>query len=308
VLIGGTDGITPGGACTGACNLISGNELVGIQIPSGTDDVQVQGNFIGPDLNGTAAFPGQDTGIEIADSTNTSIGGTTPSARNLISGNDGEGIYLHSDKLACTNNVVQGNFIGTDTTGAKQLGNSGAGVLIMDGADNGIGGGAPGSGNLIRFNGDTGVVVIESAGKEAKRNVIRSNEIADNAGLGIDLAGNGPTANDAGDGDAGANELQNRPVITSVVAAGTSLTINGTLNSTPNATFAIDLFASEAPHPASEGTGRFFLGSNSVSTNASGHATFSVIRTAPDAGTVNVSATATDVTGNTSEFCATKGP
>ena len=49
-------------------------------------------------------------------------------------------------------------------------------------------------------------------------NTIRGNSIHDNVGLGIDLAQSARTPNDEGDGDAGANALQNFPVLESVTA------------------------------------------------------------------------------------------
>ena len=57
--IGGTTGTTPGGACTGACNVISNSTVVGVKISgSGATGNQVQGNFIGTDVNGTSTSMG----------------------------------------------------------------------------------------------------------------------------------------------------------------------------------------------------------------------------------------------------------
>ncbi len=62
--------------------------------------------------------------------------------------------------------------------------------------------------NWIGFNGLDGVSIEDGA--EA---VVRANRVRDNEGLAIDLGENGPTANDIGDADFGANDLQNYPEI-----------------------------------------------------------------------------------------------
>jgi enamine deaminase RidA (YjgF/YER057c/UK114 family) len=66
-------------------------------------------------------------------------------------------------------------------------------------------------------------------------NIISQNSIHDNVGLGIDLGSAGVTANDAGDADTGANNLQNFPVITD--AAGGTTTVSGTLTSEAHVIF-----------------------------------------------------------------------
>jgi hypothetical protein len=94
-VIGGSTGTTPGGPCTGACNLISGN-TVGIIVsaivsaangtPNGTI---IQGNFVGTDVTGNAAL-GNGAGLQnisITDGTGAvTIGGASPNQRNVISG------------------------------------------------------------------------------------------------------------------------------------------------------------------------------------------------------------------------------
>ncbi len=121
-----------------------------------------------------------------------------------------------------------------------------------------------------------------------------------NAGLGIDLGADGVTPNDAGDGDTGANNLQNFPVLTSATSGST--TIEGTLNSTPNTKFRLEFFSSTECDPSGYGEGETFLVFIDVTTDGSGNVTFTV--TFPDTvpGGHFITATATDPNNNTSEF------
>lgn len=124
-------------------------------------------------------------------------------------------------------------------------------------------------------------------------------------GLGIDLTNDqnslGVTPNDAGDKDTGANGLQNFPVLTSATTGG-AVTVRGTLDSLPNATFRVEFFASTSADPTGFGQGGQFLGFATVTTDASGHAVFNVTLQVPVAPGEVVAATATDARNNTSEF------
>jgi CSLREA domain-containing protein len=104
----------------------------------------VQGNFIGTNATGTGP-PGDGNGVDgvrIFGSSGNLIGGATPEARNVISGNVEFGVNIEGDApgLPATGNKVQGNYIGTDATGAQALPNGSDGVHIHGGADNLIGG------------------------------------------------------------------------------------------------------------------------------------------------------------------------
>ncbi len=138
---------TIGGTAAGALNLISGNIGTGLQIDGSNSGNLVQGNLIGTDITGTFDF-GNQTGVAIGSANNT-IGGTTAAARNLVSGNN-NGVLLNGG--GANANLVQGNFIGTDASGAADLGNSLFGVDINFGSGNTIGGTATGAGNLISGN------------------------------------------------------------------------------------------------------------------------------------------------------------
>src|SRR5262249_15625033 len=123
------------------------------------------------------------------------------------------------------------------------------------------------------------------------------NSIFSNGGLGIDLGDDGRTANDLGDPDSGANNLQNFPVLTKASLEGSIVIVEGKLNSTPNTFFTLEFFGNDASSPDE---GKTYLGSIGVFTDADGNATFTV---AFSAGFGDyVTATATDPDHNTSEF------
>ena len=123
---------------------------------------------------------------------------------------------------------------------------------------------------------------------------LTQNSIANNGLLGIDLGANGVTANDAGDGDTGANNLQNFPVLTSAqVVSSTQVTIVGSLNSTANSQFRIEFFSSAAQDGTGHGEGETYLGFVDVTTNGSGNASFNTTLTATVSAGSFISATAT---------------
>jgi CSLREA domain-containing protein len=283
-----------GGTTAGAGNVISGNAGGSVTV-NGLDASGniLQGNYIGTDVTGTVAL-GNVGELSVLDAPGNTIGGTESGAGNIISGNGGG---LHIDGLNATGNLVQGNIFGTDVTGTSPLGNGGAGIRFSNGAsDNTVGGTESGAGNIVANSGWHGITVVETAGSG---NLILSNSIFDNGSLGIDLARGGVTANDEGDSDTGPNNLQNYPVLTSVVSNG-SAAIQATLNSTPSSSFTLEFFSNEVCDPSGYGEGQTPLGTASLATDASGSgsvtAAFSGVT-----GTV-VTATATDADGNTSEF------
>ena len=86
--------------------------------------------------------------------TGNTIGGSTETDYNIIAGNPGAGVHITDS--ATTKNCVQGNFIGTDSSGKKSIGN-GTGVLINDSTENTIGGTINGSTNPANVIGGNGV-------------------------------------------------------------------------------------------------------------------------------------------------------
>ena len=170
----GDRGTTIGGTTAGAGNLISGNSSAGVLIQDGAQpalDNLVIGNKIGTDITGTAALPNQGDGLDLFASNNT-IGGTSPADLNLISANQGNGINISEITNPANNNVIQGNYIGTDVTGRIALGNAFDGISDNFDSNNTIGGGSAGSGNLISANTNEGVDLFSVSGDLVTGNII----------------------------------------------------------------------------------------------------------------------------------------
>lgn len=185
---------TIGGLSAGARNVISGNTLYGIYISGySADNHIIQGNYIGSDPTGTAPRP-NGTGIFIGGSADANlVGGTSPAARNIISGNTNYGINITGS--GTNYNTVKNNYIGTDVTGAANLGNGSSGIRIANGTQNDTIGVA-GQGNIIAYNGagSTGIALVSDNSTRQIR--ISGNSFFNNSGLAIDLNNNGVTLND----------------------------------------------------------------------------------------------------------------
>ena len=317
---------------SGGRNVISGNNGSGISIiqssstTSATNNI-VANNYIGVDVTGnatktvgtftTSTVSNSGSGVLINAAGNT-VGGITTSgtsvARNVISGNRASGVSLSSNFASA--NTISGNYIGVGANGTTAIGNRDNGVQISNVAANNTVGGTgitvgacDNSCNVIANNGDPVNSTSARAGVYVdltgiSGNKIRGNSIFSNNGIGIDLGAVGMTANDAGDPDTGANNLQNFPSLT---LADTNGGITGTLNSTANTTFAID-FYSNTTTDGSSSEGRTFIGSTSVTTDSSGDGTFSYGTTSTLAAGQFITATATSTggsaqaVGDTSEF------
>ena len=181
-----------GGTTPGAGNVVSGNSDTGIEIEGSTSTGnRIEGNIIGLNAAGTAAIGNLD-GVIIEDAPNNIIGGATSAQRNIISGNTGgsrgSGVVIFGDDA--TGNLVQSNYIGTDITGALDLGNADSGVRISDNGDGGVSKGAA-SGNTIRDNVLSGnnYSGVSIANSGVNRNLILGNYI------GVDASGVGALGN-----------------------------------------------------------------------------------------------------------------
>ena len=115
------------------------------------------GNYIGTNAAGTGALP-NGGGVFIQDASSNTIGGNSPAARNIISGNGtigagGNGVNVTGP---ATGNRITGNYIGTDVTGTFAVPNTGNGVCLCPGSSGTfLGGEGLGDGNLISGNGTT---------------------------------------------------------------------------------------------------------------------------------------------------------
>ncbi len=140
-----------------------------------------------------------------------------------------------------------------------------------------------------------------------------TNSIFNNEGPGIDLGGNGVTANDENstpvpDDDFGPNSYQNFPVLDKTVISLGEIYIDGHLKSMPDKNYTLEFFASKLADNEGYGQGQTYLGSAVVTTDIDGNAAFTdkVFPYQTIFGDV-ITATATDPYGNTSEFSMAMG-
>ena len=308
-----------GSSVTVSRNVISDNGQNGVVA---NNSEAIFGNRIVSNGNPHLAGGAFGAGIKVYGSNNT-IGGTGAFQSNVISSNAADGVAIISVNPGVTGNenVVQGNDIGTEPgTVYNDEGNGGDGVSIETTGDgsggiNNVIGDAPsasvtGAGNVIAFNGLNGVSIFSDIGADNTGNAVLGNSIFENKLLGIDLGNDGVTANGSHAGQSGPNNWQATPIITSAVVDnnvdGASVLIAGTLDSLANTTYRIDFLQDVAADSATSREFLNFIGMRTVTTDATGHASFSdnfFVR-----GPGVFTATATDPTGNTSEFSAPTQP
>jgi len=268
-----------GGYRPGDGNVISGNGT-GVSLQSGGPTF-VMGNRIGTDATGMAAL-GNGTGIDLSHS-GVQIGGPTFWYGNLISGNSA-GIYVSiNDDAGAT--IIQNNVIGPDAAGGGGAGTQGIGITLSSTTALEL------RENVLAHNAVGIGLQYVSVRDRITRNRIYAN------GLGIDLDNQigGRTFNDPMDEDHGTNLLQNFPVLASGLASNGIVTVGGTVNSEPNATYDIEIFAQR-------GGGQIFVGTVPVSTDSAGDGAFSATFVADVAAGDVLTATATDAFGDTSEL------
>ena len=257
-----------GGTTPAARNLISGNTTNGVRVGIGnsgevSQNNRVEGNLIGTDAAGTSAIPNGASGVNVrGPASNNTIGGTTAAARNIISGNAAYGVFLESSP----GTVVQGNFIGTDVTGAAAVPNVVAGVNTSRNPSIGpannvfIGGAAAGAGNVISGNGngsgfDDGIFLGEG-GAAVQGNVIGRNASGTaplgNRKTGITVASNGNTIGGASPGAGNTiasngffgvsireQSIQRTPILSNSIFSNVQLGIN--LSGNDSAPFGVTL-------------------------------------------------------------------
>ena len=152
-----------GGTEAGAGNLIGGAYQVDLNIfPCA--GCRVQGNSIGYNPATTAVLS-VNNAIGFQSTTGLLLGGTTPSARNVIA-SDGTNLFV---TVEATNNLIQGNYIGVEPTGIRV---ASYGLVTIGGKDNTVGGTTPGARNVIGAAVETG---IGSSGNRVQGNYIGIN-------------------------------------------------------------------------------------------------------------------------------------
>jgi len=180
-----------GGDTAAERNVIAGNTSYGIYILDSATNV-VKGNYIGVKDDGMTALPNSN-GVYVSNSTGNTIGGSTAGRRNVISGNTSNGIYVVGNE-----NVVMGNYVGTDISGTVAIPNGNIGVRIGNGgaavsSGNIIGGSAAGQGNLISGNGSYGVQAVVSdlttiQGNTIGLDVTKTTALPNNYGISLSSA------------------------------------------------------------------------------------------------------------------------
>jgi choice-of-anchor C domain-containing protein len=172
-----SSGNTIGGTSASARNVMSGNTNEAVWIYGGSYNT-ISGNYIGLNAAGTAAIGNTDVGIYI-ESTNNTIGGTSSGARNVISGNSYEGIYLET---TATGTVVQGNYVGLNAAGTAAIANNDHGLYVTANGCT-IGGTASGAGNVVSGNTGYGLYITSNS------NTVQGNIV------GLDASGNNSIGN-----------------------------------------------------------------------------------------------------------------
>ena len=188
---------TIGGTAPGAGNVVGGDYSVGLAgsgvIIDGASTTSnlVEGNFIGVDVSGTNPVGYLKNAVSLSNNTaGNTIGGNVAGARNIMTG----GIVV-AGTIGVGANVVQGNDVGVDASGARLLGNGAntIGIQISGSSGNTIGGAAPGAGNVVAGSGLTVGIEVTSGVGFPKANIIQGNDVGVNSGraavLGSEQAG-----------------------------------------------------------------------------------------------------------------------
>jgi hypothetical protein len=167
------------------------NSFPGDAIDVSSNGNVIAGNFVGTNTAGTAALPNGASGIGAVilngSASNNTVGGITPAARNLISGNVGMGVQFFTG----TGNMAQGNLIGTDVTGTLALANSGRGVIDY-GTNDIVGGTTVAARNIISAN-NRGVDLFGGSNDTVQGNFIGTDVTGTvalgNPNVGVDVNG-----------------------------------------------------------------------------------------------------------------------
>ena len=279
---------------------------IGATTVSDPDHCQIIGNLVGILPNGMSA-PGNDYGLIL-----TGDGCTV--RNNWIAGNTLGAIWLQGQHY-----VVQSNYIGVAPLSFVPQLNGGFGVLVS-GSNNVVG--APvadfvpptlfelGLGNYVSDIPDGGIVVAAPGVSDTLRGNLVVNSGNATGNPANDLGDDGPTDNDAGDADAGVNNLQNFPQphgVAWTAPPALDATVNTTLETQPGF-YNIDVYLGKSCDAHGRGAPGLWVGSFEVFvTDAAAAEAFSVPAKIPtdyfDPATAAISLTATsELDGSTSEI------
>ncbi len=235
------ENILVGGTTAGASNIVSGTTgtlpfFVGAGInPVGGIGVLVQGNRVGTNVSGTAALPNTRNGIYVSSANFDTIGGIVPTARNIISGNGGDGVDIGAAGLTPDMKIL-GNFIGTNAAGNAAIPNGGFGLKIS---------------------------------QQNQNLLIDQNVISGNSGGGLQFCCKNGTASSVisnnliGTDATGANALGNNGI-------GLSISSGGTSGFTRDATFTGNTIVANASHGIfSDNSASLIFQNNFIGTNSS---------------------------------------
>lgn len=247
-----------------ARNVISGNVGFGVRFRKEATGNSLSGNYVGLDASGQNSIANAFGGFSTFEGAHSNlIGGMSPNQRNFISGNMEWGIRIQPNS---GNNLVLGNSIGVAIDGISAVGNEIGGVWLEEAGGNWIGNGTVQGANVIAHNGASGVVITGTA----INNVVARTEIYGHSEIGIDLGGDGSTANDETDIDDGPNALLNYPTLSLVASSGTESVFVGEIDTTENAEIRGEFFVDDPLTSAPDG--KHFIGFHSqIHSGASGH-------------------------------------
>ena len=323
----------------------SSSNISAVLLSAGDSTASIFGNYIGIAKDGlTDLTPEQEDGnglsgpfsigLNLLSNQGSIVGGSATGMKNVISGGD---VQI---SISSPNNSIIGNYIGTDYTGNSNSNiTNGLGIATTQGTNTIIGGVNSGEGNIISGVKGAGIEIftfdipaIPLVITPSKISVL-GNSIYDvqpfnllgigNTNLGLDISDfqdtngdflpdvyntRGPNPNDSNDGDTGANEKMNYPVLKTAQQVGNQLTITYDLDAadSPTNEYRVEFYANDKSTIFGHGPGQNLLGSETVSPGTNKSITFSVsgdqYKRALSATTTAIDGTAPFGFGSTSEF------
>jgi hypothetical protein len=283
-----------GGLTADMRNIISGSGLEDISLAN-CGGIEIQGNLIGLDKNITQSFGLGLSALLIVNSKLVTMGGADPAATNIVGRNSPVGIVvdpptssiaaqvaahatvnpadpdaLPSECIDEYRNLLQAKRDLNEANKGDDIDAQLDALQAVDLAETFL------KSCISQHTADISVAAL--AGWFTGLLGIKTDSLVKSAAstsgdyLAIDIGGDGISANDPGDQDAGPNNLRNFPTLTGASSINEATTVTGTYNGIPNADFRIEFYVE------SVGTnfraGEQFLGFVNVTTNATGNASF----------------------------------